>query len=109
MIKEHDGKGFLLLPHLWECRQDEMKTGGVPPEMVQRMLDSRQTTASRSLLSPSRAEAKRLREKERRYAERRRPEGLDRKSVSEEAGLRETMLMSMLKNTMKIDRRGLPP
>ena len=26
LIKEHDGKGFLLLPHLWECRQDEMKT-----------------------------------------------------------------------------------
>ena len=80
LVKEHSGDGFLLLPHLWECRKTEMQSGGVPPEMVQRMLDSRQTTASRSLLSPSRAEAKRLREMEMRLMDRRRPTEADERS-----------------------------
>jgi Ca2+-binding EF-hand superfamily protein len=92
LVREHEGAGFLLLPHLWECREEEMSTGAVPPEMVQRMLDSRQTTASRSLLSPSRAEAKRLRERERRLADRRRPEVSEGRSddggVGNESGSR---------------------
>jgi hypothetical protein len=64
LLDEHLGKGFVLLPHLHHCHFDEMKKGAVPPEMVQRQLDSRRHTASRSLLSSSRAEAKRMREKE---------------------------------------------
>ena len=64
LLDEHLGKGFVLLPHLHHCQVEAMQKGAVPPEMVQRQLDSRRNTASRSLLSPSRAEAKRMREVE---------------------------------------------
>ncbi len=72
LLQEQQGEGYVLLPHLHKCRGDEMKMGAVPPEMVQRQLDSRQWTASASLRSPSRAEAKRLREREMKARQRRR-------------------------------------
>ena len=65
LLDTHQGKGFVLLPHLFQVHAEDVeKNGAVPPEMVQRQIDSRRHTASRSLMSPSRAEAKRMREKE---------------------------------------------
>lgn len=66
LLDVHQGKGFKLLPHLHHCHNLEIKNGAVPPEMVTRSINSRRMTASRSLMSPSRAEAKRMRAKDKR-------------------------------------------